>query len=209
MPDADLFDAIKAGKAQVVTGRIARFGKDKVVLEDGQEIPADILVTATGLKLAVAGKIAVSVDGEAVDFSQRYYYKGCMFSNLPNLAVVFGYLNASWTLRADLNAAYVCDVLTEMDAKGVDIAVPHLSPEDADALEDDDIFDFSSGYIQRSKAIMPKNAVGFPWRLNQDYRVDRKQMKSDPIDDGILHFKAVSHAPAGDAAPARPSTART
>jgi len=207
VPDADLFEAIKSGKADVVTGRIARFAKDGVVLEDGREIRADIVVTATGLKLAVAGKIAISVDGEAVDFSQRYYYKGCMFSNLPNLAVVFGYLNASWTLRADLNAAYVCDVLNMMDAKGMDIAVPALSAADEAALEEDDIFDFSSGYIQRSKAIMPKNAVGFPWRLNQDYRVDRKQMKSDPVDDGILHFRALPHAPASEAAPARTTTA--
>jgi len=207
VPDADLFEAIKSGQAEVVTGRIARFAKDAVVLEDGREIRADIVVTATGLKLAVAGKIAISVDGEAVDFSQRYYYKGCMFSNLPNLAVVFGYLNASWTLRADLNAAYVCDVLNMMDAKGMDIAVPALSAADEAALEEDDIFDFSSGYIQRSKAIMPKNAVGFPWRLNQDYRVDRKQMKSDPVDDGILHFRALPHAPASDAAPARTTTA--
>nr|WP_234031658.1 NAD(P)/FAD-dependent oxidoreductase [Alteriqipengyuania lutimaris] len=209
VPDADLFEAIKRDRAQIVTGRIARFAKNAVVLEDGREIAADILVTATGLKLAVAGKIVVSVDGEPVDFAQRYYYKGCMFSNLPNLAVVFGYLNASWTLRADLNAAYVCDVLNEMDARGVDIAVPQLTGHEAAALEDDDIFDFSSGYIQRSKAIMPKNAVSFPWRLNQDYRVDRKQMKSDPIDDGILHFKALSHAPADEVAPERSSTART
>ena len=209
VPDADLFEAIKDGKAEVVTGRIARFGKDKVELEDGREIPADIIVTATGLKLAIAGKIAVSVDGTPVDFAQRFYYKGCMFSNLPNLAVVFGYLNASWTLRADLNAAYVCDVLNMMDEKGADIAVPALTEAEAAALEEDDIFDFSSGYIQRSKAIMPKNAVGFPWRLNQDYRVDRKQMKSDPIDDGILHFKALPHAPADEVAPERTSTART
>jgi|TARA_R100000049_G_C1953060_1_gene102650 cation diffusion facilitator CzcD-associated flavoprotein CzcO len=209
VPDADLFEAIKAGQAEVVTGRIARFAKEAVVLEDGQEIRADIIVTATGLKLAVAGKIAISVDGEAVDFSQRYYYKGCMFSNLPNLAVVFGYLNASWTLRADLNAAYVCDVLNMMDAKCMDIVAPSLSPAEEAALENDDIFDFSSGYIQRSKAIMPKNAVSFPWRLNQDYRVDRKQMKSDPVDDGILHFRALPHAPADDAAPAPSTTARS
>ena len=209
VPDADLFEAIKSGKADVVTGRIARFAKDGVVLEDGREIPADILVTATGLKLAVAGKIAVSVDGEPVDFAQRFYYKGCMFSNLPNLAVVFGYLNASWTLRADLNAAYVCEVLNLMDEKGADIAVPALSQAEENALEEDDIFDFSSGYIQRSKAIMPRNAVSFPWRLNQDYRVDRKQMKRDPIDDGILHFKGVSHAPDDHAAPAPSSTARS
>ena len=96
-----------------------------------------------------------------------------------------------------------------MDAKGADIAVPLLSQPEAEALEDDDIFDFSSGYIQRSKAIMPKNAVSFPWRLNQDYRVDRKQMKSDPVDDGILHFRALPHAPADDAAPARPDAAKS
>lgn len=209
VPDADLFEAIKRGRAQVVTGRIARFAEQAVVLEDGREIPADILVTATGLKLAIAGKIAVSVDGEPVDFAKAYYYKGCMFSNLPNLAVVFGYLNASWTLRADLNAAYVCDVLNAMDAKGADIAVPTLSKAEEEALEDDDIFDFSSGYIQRSKAIMPKNAVNFPWRLNQDYRVDRKQMKSDPIEDGILQFKALPHAPEDAAAPAPTDAART
>ncbi len=209
VPDGDLFEAIKGGRAQVVTGRIARFTKNAVVLEDGRELPADILVTATGLRLAIAGKIAISQDGEPVDFAQRFYYKGAMFSNLPNLAVVFGYLNASWTLRADLNAAYVCDVLNLMDEKGADIVVPALSEAEADALEEDDIFDFSSGYIQRSKAIMPKNAVNFPWRLNQDYRVDRKRMKNDPVDDGILHFKALPHAPADDAAPARPSAAQS
>ena len=207
VPDADLFEAIKADKAEIVTGRIARFGKEAVVLEDGREIPADIIVTATGLKLAVAGKIAVSVDGEPVDFARRFYYKGCMFSNLPNLAVVFGYLNASWTLRADLNSAYVCKVLNLMDEKGADIAVPALSAEEEAALEEDDIFDFSSGYIQRSKAIMPRNAVAYPWRLNQDYVVDRKRMSRDPVDDGILHFKGVPRTPEHDTAAAPSSTA--
>ena len=195
VPDADLFEAIKDGKAEVVTGRIARFGKDKGELEDGREIPADIIVTATGLKLAIAGKIAVSVDGTPVDFAQRFYYKGCMFSNLPNLAVVFGYLNASWTLRADLNAAYVCGVLNMMDEKGADIAVPALTEAEAAALEEDDIFDFSSGYIQRSKHIMPKNATAMPWRLNQEYVRDRKDMKTGAVEDGILAFGKAKVAP--------------
>ena len=186
VPDDDLFDAMKRGRAKVVTGRIKAFEKGGVRLDDDRFLPADILVTATGLKLAIAGKIALSQEGEAVDLAQRYYYKGCMFSNLPNLAVVFGYLNASWTLRADINADFVCRILDLTARMGVDIAVPQL-PADHE-LEEDDIFDFSSGYIQRSKHIMPKNAVAYPWRLNQEYVVDRKRMARDPVDDGILTF---------------------
>ncbi|MEB3415937.1 NAD(P)/FAD-dependent oxidoreductase [Alteriqipengyuania sp. WL0013] len=188
VPDADLFEAMKAGKADIVTGHIERFEKGGVRLKDGTFLEADIVVTATGLKLAIAGKIAVSHDGAPVDFAQRYYYKGCMFSNLPNLAVVFGYLNASWTLRADINSDYICRVLNEMRARDANLAVPVLTVADEAALEEDDIFDFSSGYIQRSKDIMPKNAVEYPWRLNQEYVTDRKRMASDPIDDGILAF---------------------
>ena len=189
VPDNDLFEAIRTGKANIETGRIARFVKGGVELEDGKVLPADIVITATGLKLAVAGKIALSQDGAPVDFAQRYYYKGCMFSNLPNLAVVFGYLNASWTLRADINSDYVCRLLNEMQAKGADVAVPVLSEADEAKLEEDDIFDFSSGYIQRAKHIMPKNAVAYPWRLNQEYVLDRKRMASDPVDDGILALR--------------------
>ena len=187
VPDDDLFAALKSGKAEVVTGHIAAFEAGGVRLTDGTFLPADIVVTATGLKLAVAGKIAVSLDGRPVNFSEHFYYKGCMFSNLPNLAVVFGYLNASWTLRADINSDYVCRVLNAMRARGVDVAVPVLAADHG--LEEDDIFDFSSGYIQRGKAIMPKNAVAYPWRLNQEYRLDRKRMANDPIEDGILALR--------------------
>ena len=184
VPDDDLFTAIKSGQADVITGRISAFEAGGVKLEDGTHLPADIVITATGLKLAVVGKIAISIDGAAVEFADHFYYKGCMFSNVPNLAVVFGYLNASWTLRADINSDYVCRVLNTMEATDTDIAVPVLAADHG--LEEDDIFDFSSGYIQRSKHIMPKNAVAYPWRLNQEYVVDRKRMGADPIDDGIL-----------------------
>jgi len=188
VPDQDLFEAMKAGKADIVTGHIANFEKGGVRLTDGQFLPADIVVTATGLKLAVAGKIAISVDGEPVAFNQRFYYKGCMFSNLPNLAVVFGYLNASWTLRADINSDYVCRVLEHMRKTGATIATPVLTPEGEAAIVEDDVFDFSSGYIQRGKHIMPRNSVSYPWRLNQEYIADRKRMKNDPLTDGILTF---------------------
>lgn len=187
VPDADLFEAMKAGRASIVTGRIARFTQTGVELESGENISADIIVTATGLKLAVAGKIAISQNGTAVDFSERFYYKGSMFSNLPNLAVVFGYLNASWTLRADINSDYICRVLNRMEETGTDIAVPVLAKDHR--LEEDNIFDFSSGYIQRSLDIMPKSAVNYPWRLNQEYISDRKIMRKSDVADGILTFR--------------------
>jgi cation diffusion facilitator CzcD-associated flavoprotein CzcO len=189
VPDNDLFDAMVKDKAEVVTGRIAAFEKDGVRLEDGRHIPADIIITATGLRLAVAGKIAVSQDGQPVDFSQRFYYKGCMFSNLPNFSVVFGYLNASWTLRADINSEYVCKVLNHMKALGANVATPYL-PENHGLVEDD-LFDFSSGYIQRGKHIMPKSAVELPWRLNQDYRFDKRALATAPVADGVLRFDHV------------------
>ena len=188
VPDDDLFVAMKEGKADIVTGRIKAFEKDGIRLEDGSFLPADIIVTATGLQLAIAGKIDVAIDGEPVDFAERFYYKGCMFSNVPNLAVVFGYLNASWTLRADINADYVCRILKKMDERKASIAYPRLTASEETQLEEDDVFDFSSGYIQRSKHIMPKNAVSYPWRLNQEYILDKKRMERDPVDDGILTF---------------------
>ena len=187
IPDDDLFDAMKKGRAEIVTGHIAAFEQGGVRLKDDRHLPADIVVTATGLKLAVAGKIAISQNGEPVDLAERFYYKGCMFSNLPNLAAVFGYLNASWTLRSDINADFICRVLERMRATGATIAEPVL-PADHDLVEDD-IFDFSSGYIQRSKHLMPKNAVAYPWRLNQEYVTDRKRMADDPIEDGILDLR--------------------
>ncbi|MEM6857491.1 MAG: NAD(P)/FAD-dependent oxidoreductase [Pseudomonadota bacterium] len=189
VPDDDLFEAMKAGKASVVTGHIEAFEANGVRLKSGELLEADIIITATGLKLAIAGKIAVSVNGEAVDFAERFYYKGCMYSNLPNLAVVFGYINASWTLRADINSDYVCRVLNHMRATGSEIATPLLTPEMEAKLEVEDIFEgFSSGYLARAKDINPKNAVSYPWRLNQEYVADRKQMAKDPVNDGLLTF---------------------
>ena len=192
VPDNDLFAAMKAGDASIVTGQIAEFEAGGIRLKNGELLEADIIVTATGLKMAVAGKIAITLDGEPVNFAQRFYYKGCMFSNLPNLAVVFGYLNASWTLGADINSDYICRVLNHMRAGGFDTAVPVLTPEAEARIEEDDVFDFSSGYIQRAKHIMPRNSVSYPWRLNQEYVVDRKRMANDPVSDGLLTFSSAA-----------------
>lgn len=189
VPDADFFAAINAGAASVVTDEIERFDATGIVLKSGQHLDADVIVTATGLKLAFAGKIAFTVDGAPVDFAKRFYYRNCMFSNVPNLAGVFGYLNASWTLRVDLIGEYLTRLFAAMDANKVQVATPVL-PAGSEPAEDD-IFDFSSGYIQRGKHLMPRNAASLPWRLNQDYRADRQAMRQAPIDDGVMQFDRV------------------
>lgn len=191
VPDADFFEAMKAGKASVVTDHIERFDKTGIQLKSGQHLDADVIITATGLKLAVAGKIPVRVDGEPVAWNEHFYYKACMFSNVPNFSVVFGYLNASWTLRADIVSEYVCRVLNHMRDTGTTVAMPLLA--DPTSLTEENIFDFSSGYIQRAIHIMPKNADKLPWRLSQNYVQDRIDMRTGPVDDGVLKFgKAAS-----------------
>lgn len=201
VPDADLFEAIKAEKAEVVTDHIERIDATGIALRSGKRLDADIIVTATGLKLAMLGKVAVSVDGVAVNWPDHFYYKGCMFSNIPNLSAVFGYLNASWTLRADIISEYVCRVLNHMDATGQQVALPRL--DDPESLAEENVFDFSSGYIQRALHIMPRNADAMPWRLNQDYLRDRVDMREGAIDDGVLSFAAT-----GAVRPALHGTAR-
>jgi cation diffusion facilitator CzcD-associated flavoprotein CzcO len=186
VPDDDFFEAVKSGKASVVTGHIDSFESDGVRLTDGRRLSAEIVVTATGLRLTLGGKIAVSLDGAPVDWTEHWFYRGCMFSNVPNLAVVFGYLNASWTLRADNNSEYVCRVLNRMRDKRADVVMPFL-PEHH-GLEEDDIVIYSSGYLQRARAMMPKSAPELPWRLNQDYLEDCRDFRKRPVDDGILRF---------------------
>jgi len=192
VPDSDFFEAVKAGKASVTTGHIDSFEKEGIRLTTGELVPADIVITATGLRLALGGKIAVSLDGRPVDWTDHWFYRGCMFSNVPNLAVVFGYLNASWTLRADNNADYVCRVLNRLADKRADVVVPYLA--DDHGLAEDDIIVFSSGYLQRAKAVMPKSAATLPWRLNQDYLEDCRDFRKRPVDDGVLRFETLSAA---------------
>ena len=197
VPDGDLYAAMREGKARIVTDRIAGFDADGVLLQSGERLPADIVVTATGLKLALAGKVAVSVDGAPVDFAEHYFYRGTMFSNLPNLSFVFGYLNASWTLRADMNARYACEVLNEMARAGADIAVPELSPkEEPETVEP---WDYSSGYLARARDLMPKVGKERPWTLRHDYLADRRDFRQRPVRDGVLRFYRVASEPSGNA----------
>ena len=135
----------------------------------------------------MAGKVDFSVDGQPLDFTQHFYYKGCMFSDVPNMAIVFGYLNASWTLKVDIVADFVCRTLNHMQATNSDIAVPVLGSDGA--VNEEQIFDFSSGYVQRALDILPKQGDRMPWRLNQDYLFDRKVLREEAVDDGVLAFR--------------------
>lgn len=186
VPNGDMFTAMREGKASIVTDHIKRFTAKGIELESGQHLDADIIVTATGLKLAMAGKVAFSVDGQAINWHEHFYYKGCMFSNVPNLSIVFGYLNASWTLKADILASYTCRLLNHMAQTGTQIALPDLSDEDAEAA--DVVFDFSSGYVQRALDYLPRNGRADPWRLNQDYLHDKWLLLNASVQDGVVKF---------------------
>ena len=185
VPDADLFKAINQGRAEIVTDHIDTFTANGIKLKSGQELEADIIVTATGLQLEALGGTTVTVDGEPIDFGKTFTYKGLMYSGVPNLASIFGYTNASWTLRADLICDYVCRLLNTMDQKGVQIATPRL--RDA-TLKPEPWLDFSSGYVQRAIATLPKQGPKAPWRQNQNYFADIKDMRRAPIEDGVLEF---------------------
>ena len=187
VPDADFFDAVRSGKASVVTGRIAEVEPDGIRLEDGRHLPADVIVTATGLRLSMMGKTAISIDGEPVDFSQRWYYRTAMFSNVPNFAALFGYLNASWTLRVDIVADWLTRLLRQMDAWGADVVVPHL-PADHALVETFPVDMFSSGYLQRGRHLFPRCSDAEPWSFGMHYLADREIMRTAPFDDGVLRF---------------------
>ncbi|MBV1688676.1 NAD(P)/FAD-dependent oxidoreductase [Novosphingobium sp. G106] len=193
IPDGDLFDAIREGKAEIVTARIAQVDQTGILLDDGRHLDADIIITATGLRLTVLGGITLNVDGEPVNPAEHFFYRNCMFSNVPNFAMLFGYLNASWTLRVDLVAEWLCKLLRHMDKWGVDVATPYL-PVDHGLIETHPFDAFSSGYLQRARAQIPKSATTSPWQIGMDYLTDRKEVREAPIDDGVMRFERTAQA---------------
>ncbi|WP_371396651.1 flavin-containing monooxygenase [Fretibacter rubidus] len=185
VPDNDMFDAMVAGKADVVTDNIERFTQSGVALKSGAHLDADIIVTATGLNLQILGGADFYVDGAPVDFGQTYSYEGMMFSDVPNMASVFGYVNASWTLRADLISRYLCRVINHMDATQTQVFTP-VAP---DGMEMHPWMDFfKAGYLQRSLHALPKQGDREPWLNLQDYTRDKKVLPTKPIDDGAMVF---------------------
>jgi monooxygenase len=192
VPDSDLFKALKSGRASIETDHIDRFTDAGILLKSGKELPADIIVTATGLNLVFMNGVDVSIDGAKVDPGRLLNYKGVMLSNVPNLAVTFGYTNASWTLKADLTAEYVCRLINLMDEKGATSALPYLA---AFPNETEPFVDFSSGYFQRVMDQFPRQHTETPWKLNQSYFTDRKNLRELTIEDGVMQF----HIPAAKA----------
>ncbi|MBD9482570.1 NAD(P)/FAD-dependent oxidoreductase [Pseudomonas sp. PDM14] len=185
VPDGDLFKALRAGRASVVTDTIERFTTDGIRLASGQELAADIIVTATGLKLNVLGDIRFQVDGEPLTVAEKMAYKGMMLSDVPNCIMAFGYVNSSWTLKAELTADYVCRLLRFMDRKGYATAVAK-----ADASVGEVPFlSFNSGYVQRAAALLPKQGARRPWQVYQNYLQDMLTIRYSRIDDGVMHFK--------------------
>jgi monooxygenase len=185
VPDGDLFKSIREQRASVVTNQIETFTPKGIRLKDGSELEADIIVTATGLNLQVLGGLAVEVDGRAVDFARTLNYKGMMYSDVPNMASAFGYTNASWTLKCDLTCEYVCRVINYMDRRGYRQCMPHnVDP----SISEMPSLNFSSGYVQRSIAKMPKQGSKRPWRLYQNYALDIVTLRFGKVDDGVMRY---------------------
>ena len=198
VPDGDLFTALSDGSASIETGEIETFTEDGVRLAGGDELKADVIVTATGLNMLVLGGLELALDGAKVDLASTVAYKGMMLCGVPNLALTLGYTNASWTLKADLVAEYVCRVLRHMDERGLAVCTPE-GPDPA--LPTQPIIDLKSGYVLRSVDALPKQGASAPWRLHQNYIKDVRLLKHGPLDDAI-EFSARTGAPA----PARETT---
>jgi monooxygenase len=190
IPDGDLFTAINDGRASVVTDHIETFTESGIRLQSGAELEADIVVSATGLNLLAIGGMQLEVDGRAVELSKTVSYKGMMLSGVPNFAWTIGYTNASWTLKADLVAEYVCRLLKHMDTGGH----ATVTPDAAGATATNPFLDLASGYVTRSLAELPKQGDKAPWRLHQNYVKDVRLLRRGPIDDGVVFTPEVSVA---------------
>ena len=198
VPDADLFTSIKAGKTTVVTDHIDHFTEGGIVLKSGQTLEADIVVSATGLDLQVLSGLDVVVDGASVKFGETFSYKGMMYSGVPNLASTFGYTNASWTLKADLTAEYLCRLLNHMKRGGYAECRPVNADPELKALP---WLDFSSGYVQRAMDRFPKQGDKAPWKVHQNYALDVLAFRYGKLEDAVMRFSGTAKAAAAVEAP--------
>jgi monooxygenase len=189
VPNGDLFRAIQTGRASICTDHIERFTERGIRLRSGAELDADVVVSATGLKLAVLGNIRFAVDGRAVDLATTMSYKGMMCSDLPNLAFAIGYTNASWTLKCDLTSEYVCRLLNHMRDHGYTTCTPRrVDP----SVTEEPLIDFSSGYVQRAIEAFPKQGSKKPWKLYQNYALDLATLRWGDVDDGTMEFSSAA-----------------
>jgi len=188
--DADLFQAFKSGKASVVTDEIDRFTECGILLKSGKTLNADVIVTATGFNLNVLGDVAFAVDGKQVDFAQTVTYRGMMFTGVPNMVWVFGYFRASWTLRTDLVADFVCRLLVHMKKRGAKKVVTALRPQDKDMplLSWIDPENFNPGYLMRDMHLLPKRGVKPEWQHSQDYWAEKDEFPAIDLDDAAFVY---------------------
>jgi monooxygenase len=188
VPDGDLFKVLASGEASVVTDQIETFTETGILLKSGRELEADIIVTATGLNLQMLGGMQLSVDGEARELHDQMTYKGVLVEDIPNMAWVFGYTNAPWTLKSDITGAYLCRLFKHMDDNGYTVA----TARDVEGCATDDgmLDQLQSGYVQRAKDVMPRQGSKLPWKVLMHYEKDSKMLLDDAVDDGVLRFEA-------------------
>ena len=186
IPDGDLFEAINHGKADIKTDHIDEITPDGIRLKSGEHLDADIIVSATGLKLKMMEEVNITVDGDVLKPSDKMFYRGILLEDVPNFGTVFGYTNASWTLKSELVSEYVCRIINHMDT----IDRPICVPVDECNTQRELFLNLSSGYIQRAQQGIPKQGAVQPWRLDQNYRKDKKRLRGVKIEDGILQFKS-------------------
>lgn len=191
VPDGDLFEAIKSGKADIVTDHIERFTSRGILLQSGQELEADIIVTATGLSIQVFGGAKIIVDDQPLQITEKMAYRGVMLEDVPNAGMTFGYTNASWTLKADLTSEYLCRLINYLDQNQFSSCLPRRRQGDEAT---DDFVDLQSGYVARAKDLLPMQGASVPWRLHQNYFFDLAMLRYSKIDDGVLEFSAKASA---------------
>jgi cation diffusion facilitator CzcD-associated flavoprotein CzcO len=184
-PDGDLFKSIREGKASVETAKIDHFNQDGIILESGKELKADIIVSATGLRILPLGGVSISIDDQPVDISKLFVYKGCMLSNIPNLFLFVGYTNASWTLKSDLTSEYISRVLKYLDKNNFQSICPKTKNIN---LISTPLLNLNSSYIYRAKDILPNQGDKAPWRVYQNYLLDYKMLRIDRINDSFATF---------------------
>jgi cation diffusion facilitator CzcD-associated flavoprotein CzcO len=185
-PDADLFREMKQGRVSVVTDHIETFNENGLLLKSGQQLDADIIITATGLVMKLISGMQLIINGVLADLPRSLVYKGMMFSDVPNLAFAIGYTNASWTLKCDLASEYVCRLLNYMDQHNFAVCTARVTDPD---LQYEPVIDFNSGYVLRALDTLPRQGSKTPWRLHQNYLKDLSMMRYGRVDDGAMEFK--------------------
>lgn len=199
VPNGDLFKVLRKGKASVVTDHIDTFTENGIKLKSGQELEADIIITATGLDLQLMGGMSLSVDGKAFDTPKAMNYKGIMFEDLPNFGMIFGYTNASWTLKSDISSEFICRLLKRMDKTGARQVMPHNNDP---TITQEPFVAMRSGYIQRAAGKLPRQGSKAPWRIYMNYALDLAMLRFKGLDDGVLQFSNPQPKLSGKAAKA-------